>query len=340
MQHPRLNLGIIGFTPQQQALIAVQLGLNSAQPVSQDAHSQFDETRHPVWQITHFSEANALLLNAQAMASGNKYEVRFHTDTAHSDIVGLRPSELALPCAVVGQLDPAVLAQMPAGTPHTVLSDPRSMTRTLQYFEASLRPLRTLYALALQLSERQGELDNKHTFHLEHQSVLQAIVDVPRQRVMVREGLRPFDVDDAAWLNRPAGANNQPAGFMLWMVEELMWILAMHGSALPLPERYFVRPVHLRRMPRVRSSLLVPRHAALLKLLSQQAWLWLDLAAALGAQTEVQKKQLQRDMYALYICRAITTNARSSPLAHTQEGNSNSAGSDAHHLPTMAADLS
>jgi hypothetical protein len=339
MQHPRLNLGIVGFTPQHQALIAAQLSLNRAQPVSQDAYSQFDEMRHPVWQITHFSEANALLLNAQAMASSNQYEVRFHTDTAQGDIVGLRPSELALPCAVVGQLDPAVQALMPAGTPHTVLSDPRSIIQTLQYFEASLRPLRTLYALALQLSERQDELDNKHTYHLEHQSVLQAIVDVPRQRVMVRESLRPFNVDDAAWLSRPASANNQPAGFMLWMVEELMWILALHGSDMPLPERYFVRPVHLRRMPRVRSSLLVPRHAVLLKLLSQRPWHWLDLAAALGAQTDAQKKQLQRDMYALYICHTITTQPRSNPAVSTRPGNLTSEGEGEHHLPTMTGDL-
>ncbi len=123
-----------------------------------------------------------------------------------TDIMGIRPSELTLPYAISGDMSPDVAAIVTERAPNTMLYDQRSIIQTLQYFEANLRPLRTLYALAAMVQERRHEIDAKRTYHLERHGVFDAIIDLPGARVMVRDGLRPFDLDASNWLTRPMHA--------------------------------------------------------------------------------------------------------------------------------------
>jgi hypothetical protein len=338
MQHPLLNLGVIGFSIEQRALILAQLDLNRAE------HGA-GEPEHPVWQMTDYREANALLVNAQHIASVDAQGLHFHASTDVNAMMGLRPSELHVPYAVSGVLTPEISALMHSAAPNTQLHDKRSVIRTLQYFEAALRPLRTGFALACHITERTTELDDQHVFHIERDNQLQAILDVPTQRVMVREGLRPLDLDEAIWSPRPKSANSLPAGFVVWATEELGWLLAMHGASANVPGRYFSKLIYLRRMPRLRAHMLYPRHTHLLELLSQQGWKFIDLLAAVGYSEEL----LRRDLYALYLCHAITTTARKLPSGAVPsappsvgDGHSHMHTSrldDSFQLPTMAADL-
>ncbi len=337
MEHPLLNLGVIGFSAEQRALILAQLNLNRTE------HSA-GEPAHPVWQITDYREANALLVNAQHIAGVDAQGLQFHAGTQGEAMVGLRPSELHVPYAISGALTPEMAALMHSAAPNTQLHDKRSVVHTLQYFESALRPLRTAYALAHHMTERTSELDDQHVFHIERDNQLQVILDVPMQRVMVREGLRPLDLEEAIWSPRPKSANNLPAGFVVWATEELGWLLAMHGASANVPARYFSKLIYLRRLPRARAHMLYPRHTLLLELLSQQGWKFLDLLAAVGYSEEL----LRRDLYALYLCHAITTTARKMPSGVVPSGppslgdgqsHLSSRLDDSFQLPTMAADL-
>jgi hypothetical protein len=337
MQHPLLNLGVIGFSAEQRALILAQLNLNKA---GQSA----EEPDHPVWQMTDYREANALLVNAQHIARADAQGLHFHTSSDANAMVGLRPSELNVPYAISGTLRPEIAAMVASAAPNTQLYDKHSVVLTLQYFESALRPLRTAFALAYDMTERTSELDDRHVFHIERDSQLQAILDVPNQRVMVREGLRPRDLEEAIWSPRPRSANSLPVGFVVWAAEELGWLLAMHGASASIPSRYFSKSIYLRRMPRVRAHMLYPRHTLLLELLSQQGWKFVDLLSAVGYSDEL----LRRDLYALYLCHAITTTVRKLPTGVVPSGPPSlgdgqsplsSHLDDSFQLPTIAADL-
>jgi hypothetical protein len=304
MRHPWLNLGLLGFTDEQREQVQTFLALNEAG--AQGFASYEDEgplLTHPIWRISDFREANALLINTQNAHIDSENGLRFQVDPLRPNVVGVRPSDLAIPYAVCGALAKKIQDSTINQIPTMVLDDQRSMVRVLQYFEAQLRPLRAVYALAHELMERRQELDKKHTYHLMREGTLDAIVDVPQSRVMLRDGLRPVDLDAAAWQSRPASANALPHGFALWMLEEVVWMHALHCHTFILPSRYYNKPLYLRRLPRVRASMVYPRHVALLEVMTVQAHTYDDLIQLFPDQDAL----LQRDLYALYICRAITT---------------------------------
>lgn len=306
MRHPRLNLGLLGFTAEQRLFLQHYLATREAVASNGQPAKDADAwATQPLWQLTDFREANALLLNTQHAHVDADSLLRFPADVQRPDVVGVQLSELALPYAVCGTLGTKIQNSMVHQVPVVVLEDERSLAQALLHFEATLRPLRTLYALAYELLERRAELDNKHTFHLMRKSTLEAIVDVPQRRVLVRDGLRPIDLDDVVWQSRPAAANTRPPGFSVWMMEEVMWLQALHCHQFNLPKRYYQMPLYLRRTPRVRASMIYPRHAAMLEMLAQEAISYNGLMALL----EPHQAHAERDVYALYACHSITTNA-------------------------------
>lgn len=305
MHHPQLNLGLLGFTPEQRAQVQSYVDQYTALSISgEPADGSEPVFKNPLWQITGFREANALLLHTAHAQVDSEQVVRFNVDEQNTDVLGVRLTELAVPYAMCGGVSPQIHALTTRSTPRVALGDERSVVLALQHFEAALRPLRTVYALAQELIQRRSELDNKHTYHLMRKGTLDVIVDVPQRRVLVRDGLRPFDLDEAAWQPRPMSANSLPMGFSVWMLEEVAWIHALHCHAFNLPGRYRRKPLHLRRMPRVRSSLIYPRHADLLEALGKEVCDFDNLVAHFPEHAD----QLKRDLYALYVCRAITTN--------------------------------
>jgi hypothetical protein len=305
MHHPQLNLGLLGFTPEQRAQVQSYVAQNTAQAAAGAPDDGGEPVfKNPVWQITGFREANALLLNTGHARADDAQIVRFSSGTHSADALGVRLTELAVPYALCGGVSPPIDVLATRSAPRVALEDERSVVLALQHFEAALRPLRTVYALAQELIQRRSELDNKHTYHLMRRGTLDVIVDVPQRRVLVRDGLRPFDLDEAAWQPRPMSANSLPMGFSVWMLEEVAWIHALHCHAFNLPGRYRRKPLHLRRMPRVRASLIYPRHADLLEALGKEGCDYDSLVALHPEHAD----QLKRDLYALYVCRAITTN--------------------------------
>jgi hypothetical protein len=338
MQHPRFNLAAIGFSAEQRILIKAQLDAHTSAILAEADHD--DQGSRAVWQLSHYDEAHALLLNQESAYWSEAHDLRFHAGDDASGVLAIVPDQLRIPFAVSGQ------SQLALGTavPHVMLHDPHSLAQMLAYFCRNLQTLCTLYALAYEVNERQQELDATHVYHLGSETALDAIVDIPMQRVMLRPGLEVNDIALAIWSSRPASANSPPVDFVSWTWQELDWVRTLYGKSLSLPDRYFVKMIHLRRLPRVRASMFYPRHNRLFELLNQQCWKFLDLAAAVG----YDELLLRRDLYALYRCQAITTTLRKLPTKVDQIASSQSLESkptgptDSQPRPgfmTIAADL-
>lgn len=317
--HPQLYLGLVGFDEKERAAIAAFVSANAldAEPTAKgDAHLS-----HPVWQIVDYLQADALFISGRAVQQSHNNNLYFQPPasvTEHSvapnsqpwhEVMGDGPlainlDDLKQPCALSQRqklLDDGVL--LAASYPALNTNDARSMLAALQHFEALLRPLRSMYALAAQLVERREELDDQHTCHLEDNGILHAILDVPQRRILMRPTVRPADIAGDSWCSRPKSANYAPADFLECSFDEVAWVFAMHCPQMVLPSRYERKPIYLRRMPRVRPSMLYARHSLLMEQLHLQPITHAQLCDTPGIDAD----WLKRDLFALYLCRSITT---------------------------------
>jgi hypothetical protein len=316
MQHPRLNLGLVGFTTEQHTLVQRFLTLQAS--FTSTKTPKRGESPGPIpWQITDYREANALLLSTQHASVDGDQIVRFPAGQEHSDVVGVRPSELRIPYALVGDASPSIQAVMASNAPRIDLADALSMKTALVAFEADLHAVRSLFAMAQLLQARNNEVDDRHTFHVVRRGLLEAVVDLAQQRVMMRNAIQPTTLEAAYWLSRPLSANTLPPGFTQWSMEELAWIYAQHQITVNLPKRFLALPIYLHHTPQVRPWMIYPRQMELLELLGQEACSYPRLAEAFPSRLG----QLQRDLYVLLACRAITTTPPKSPDAQPASPN-------------------
>jgi hypothetical protein len=317
--HPQLYLGLIGFDEQERAAIAAFITANAleAEPTAQG------DTRlhHPIWHIVDYLQADALFINGGAVKQSLNNHLYFQPrapSDQHSLATSSQPSHEAMgesplaiylddlkqPCALSQRqkmLEDGVL--LAASYPNLNTQDARSMLAALQRFEVLLRPLRSMYTLATQLIERREELDDQHTCHLEDNGTLHAILDVPQRRILMRPTVRPVDIEGDNWCMRPKSATYAPADFIECSFDEVAWVFAMHSPELKLPSRYSNKPIYLRRMPRVRPSMLYARHSVLMEHLHLQPITHAQLCDTPG----IDETWLERDLFALYLCRSITT---------------------------------
>ena len=265
-----------------------------------------------------------MLIRAEPAHEG---EIQLEAHDAHSPLA-VNLADLVLPYAVQWLLRPAKpslpspvlpasndIANKVSAAHEVNIDSTQSLIKTLRYFEAILRPLRTLFALAEQMMERRSELDDRHVFHLTRSNTLDCIVDLSTRRLMVRDGMRPVDVYDTVWQPRPLAANTLPPGFSVWSMEEVAWLYGLHRPTIDLPKRYMQSTVYFRRLPRVRSSLLQPRHTNLMELLGSAALTYQQLRESL----DIDMENLERDLYSLYLCRAITTRSHKGAVGHDSD---------------------
>ncbi len=296
---------MIGFSAHEREHVAQVLAANTARVRSTagDDHSAAPDNDHPVWKIADFREANALLMQAPYAPQGT---LHFKTALNGNSPIAVNLSDLAVPYAI--QWSPACL--LPESERLLVrevsIAQLQSVQHALQDFEAALRPLRTLFAIADLIDERRSELDTKHVFHLVRNNALECILDIANLRIMFRDGIRPIDPYACDWLSRPRSANTLPPGFSVWALEEAAWIYALHSFETTLPKRYKKSRIYFRRLPRVRSGYIYPRHAALMELLAGKPFTFDELVAS----QSVNVANLERDLAALYQCRAITTDPK------------------------------
>jgi hypothetical protein len=309
MQQPVLYLGLIGFEPDEEVRLQRRIAANvqlSGGQLQQPNDSPL------LWQVVDFRDADALLVCGRGVQHGYSTSVEFKSSVRKPGApLGLQLDEIKLPFGLSHVHELRAMGVDVGQCPEFDPSLDSSLLKTIQYFETSLRPLRSLYALAVELTERRKELDGEHTYHLERNGALDAIVDAPGRRVLMQPSVRPVDITSGVWLRRPRSANFAPAHFLECSLEEMTWLFALHSQHLDLPERYTQKTIHLRRNPRVRGSLLLARHAALLDRLS----LVPPTLTQLRQDLPSQEQWLERDLFALYLTRAISTEARAADEA-------------------------
>ena len=122
----------------------------------------------------------------------------------------------------------------------------------------------------------------------------------------LKDGTGPADLNGSIWKSHHIEDDIELSGFTAWTLQEASWIFAKHSHEVQLPQRYFEHPIYYRRELRVRASLLYPRQIELLEQLSRKPLRYEELAALPSIDTA----QLTHDLYALYMCRAITTDPR------------------------------
>jgi hypothetical protein len=342
MEHPQLYLGLMGFDETSRAQVCDWIDDNAAAAQQGGASAQVE---HPVWSVVDFQEADALLIRGAGVEQGNGSYVQF--DVQQQPILPNTPLGADLQCIA----QPFALSDVTRlqtlgidtqGRYVVDLASSTSMLHTLQHFEAMLRPLCTLFTLAAEISARRAELDSEHTFHVERQGTLDAIIDPPQRRVLLRPGTSPVDINGGAWQRRPKSANFAPAHFVVCGMDELAWIFALHTRTLNLPKRYQSQRIYLRRNPRVRHSLLYSRHAVLLEFLCNGGMTLEQLHKALPDMA----RSLERDLFALYLVRSISTTApthssdgmSSLPVAFSQTVSASAKQPD-RRVTTLSADL-
>ncbi len=302
MQHPRLYLGLMGFDAPAEARVRSWLTANAVDGALAEG------SEHPVWQVVDFREADALLICGAGVATGCETQLQFHLHLQAAQYgapLGADLESIKQPFAISDVAHLQSLGMDVKNYPVFDLQSPSEMQRTLQIFEAVLRPLRTLFALAVELNERREELDAQHTFHLERNGILDAIVDVPRRRALIRPGARPVDIHTNAWQRRPKSANYPPAHFLECSTDELAWVFGLYSQQVALPKRYASKRIYVRHSPRVRASLIYARHAAVLERLCHGGATLEQLRQELPAIAH----WLERDLFSLYLVRSITTAA-------------------------------
>lgn len=163
MQHPLLYLGLIGFEPEDELRLRHGLELKAQQIASLASQTN---AQRLIWRVVDFQEADALLICGAGVQQGWGSHLEFSAALQRDGApLGLDLNALKQPFALSDQARLCELG-MTIGKPlelNTRQDD--SIARALIAFETMLRPLHNLYALALELTARQSELDANHTYH-------------------------------------------------------------------------------------------------------------------------------------------------------------------------------
>lgn len=301
MDHPKLNLGLVGFSATQR--MALSTMLLAHQNKNRYAKASAD---HCTWQLVEVTQADALMINAARSEEGPHNILRVHHDCAEPGPLGIALSELSLPYTVA-YLEALPPHLMPPNKVHGVdVTSYQSVLQALQYLETELQSLRALFMFAQQMLAWRSELDVRKIYQLIQPTGSLAMVDFPENTVWLKDDTSPADLNSAIWKSHHNDEDIELGGYTAWTLQEASWIFAKHSHEVQLPERYFDHPIHYRRQLRVRPALLYPRQIELLEQLSRKPLRYVQLAA----MPSIDIAQLKHDLYALFMCRAITTDPR------------------------------
>jgi hypothetical protein len=285
LELPVLRLGTAGFNAEQQD--QVQAAVNGA------------ATPIAVWEMVPFTQADAWWVNGArtlAMPDGT-LRVGPGTPTARSIQLNTReidrPLAFAKPLAGPG-FEPAFAFD---------LNDRAQAAALLRRFTAWLQPVIAQFSLASALIDHYGALGGG-TFHVLRGPTLLAVVDM-RGDVGVLPTAEAVDLEDALW-RRVSGPAAFPENFARLSMSQLMWNLAMRTRRDLLPAHYRTGLLYFRRPPRLPQQWLSDSHLLLLR----------ELASGCGTLDELQGRtglpqaHVARDLAALYLVGAITSNPK------------------------------
>ena len=283
LNRPIFWLGLVGLSPQQRAALVAVL---PHQPTSL-----------PAWRVAKFSEADAWCISGAA--------ARLHDDgtltipdsrSAESELL-LKLDQVDRPLAFTTPLAAPEIEPLTTFEPE---SEP-AVRMLLKKFEARLQPLRAQYFLGALLYQRLGSLPYA-VYGLTHQTVLLAVVDIPRRHIHYLADASPVQLEQARWDPWTPSSDAVPPRFKQVGLREVMWQFAQHSSDDLLPEAFKTKAIRLLRLPQV-----------------PEAWLKDSQRTVLGAlkagpiyreqllRSGVNPEQLVRDLGSLYFDGAVST---------------------------------
>jgi hypothetical protein len=293
MEQPTLRLGLLGFSPAQIQSVLSSLG----------AHTP----GWPRWRLSNFQEADAWCVNGAQAQTRQDGQVVVNMMLDHVPQIVLNPTHISRPLAFSTPLPPHVDVA-DACSPE----DGASLRRTLQRFEAWLRPLRAQFALGAEIMARENDL-TPGMYHLSSGGRLIAIVDLVKWQVGLLSSARPVDIEECVWERRPSMAHDIPNSFTKMSIAELMWTDAVRTAQDVLPNRYRTHTIYLRRVPNLPVGWLEDEHLVLLRALSVSSM----KLSALAHKCEMSPEMTKRALAALYYGGAVTTSRKSA--AHTKK---------------------
>lgn len=282
---PVLRLGLAGFAAQQVAELDAML-------------RQSAPGRH-VWQLGHFSEADAWWLNGARTQQVSDGTIRIVPAIPTERSLQLNLQEVDRP---VGFSLP--LAFTPSHSSYTFEpASVASINAVLEKFEGWLQPAAAQFSLAARIIEQESVLGTG-MYHVMLNGRLLAVVNMQGD-IGVFPSAGPADFDDAMWVRQPT-RTDIPDSFVRTTLSELMWQYAVRTTRDVLPKRYRTGILYFRRPPRLEQRLMSDAHLLLMRELAASAATFADLQRRSGMPSITLAKALA----ALYLVGTITTNPK------------------------------
>lgn len=289
LDRPIFWLGLAGLSPPQRVALTAVL---PRQPTSLSA-----------WRVAKFSEADAWCISGAA--------ARLHDDgtltvpdsrSAGSELL-LKLDQVDRPVAFTTPVAAPEIEPLPTFEPESE----RAVRMVLKKFEASLQPLRVRYFLGALLYQRLGSLP-RAVYALTHQTVLLAVVDIPKRQIHYLADASPVQLEQALWDPHAPGPEAMPPRFQQVGLPEVMWQFAQHSAADLLPEAFKTDAICLLRPPQVPAAWLKDSQRTVLRALQAGPTRLEQLL-----QSGVNPEQLVRDLASLYFDGAVSTVAGEAP---------------------------
>lgn len=286
LELPVLRLGLAGFTVEQQGHVRAVVKTATLPTVQ--------------WDVAPFTEADAWCVHGARTLLLPDGTLRIGAVVPGASAMQLDPTDVDRPVAFARPLPPPPFEAACAFD----VNDKGQLLALLGRFSAWLRPVVAQFSLASCIIEQQAVLGGG-TFRVLLNGVLIAMVDM-RGDVCVLPTAGPAEFEHALWRRCPADRLEIPEHFTRVSLSQLMWNFAMRSRSELLPSHYRTGLVYFRRPPRLPQRLLRDSHLLLMR----------ELACGCGTMQELQQRtglghiQVMRDLAALYLVGAITSNPK------------------------------
>ena len=312
-EQTNLRLGLAGFTADQQE--SVHAALQSRPPSA------------AAWEIVPFTEADAWWVHGARTVPMPDGTLRVNPGKPSGRSVLLDLSDIDRPLAFARPVPAA-----PFDAASFDLEDPVQVAAMLDRFSGWLQPLTAQFCLAASLLEQHAALGTG-SFHVLQGPQLIAVVNM-RGDAGVLPTATTVDFEEALWRRSPQSNPPIPEQFARLSLSQLMWQFAQRSTRDLLPPHYRTGLLYFRRPPRLPQRLMRDAHLLLLR----------ELATGCGTMEELQARtgmastQISRDLAALYLVGAITSNPKRAAAGATKRLETNdSLLSAPPSLPSAAA---
>lgn len=283
---PILRLGLAGFTAEQQQL----------------ARAAVEAPTSPLatWVLGPLAEADAWWVNGARTLPMSDGTLRVGSGAPAGYSLQLHLADVDRPLAFSRPLPAPPFEAAYAFE----LTDRHQCVGILDRFTAWLRPMLAQFSLASCIIEHHAALGGG-CFEVLLNGLLIAVVDM-RGDVGVLPTAGPGDLEEAMWRRAAAPRPEIPEHFARISMSQLMWAFAMRTQRDVLPPHYRSGLIYYRRPPRLQQRALRDSHLLVLRELATGS----GTLDELGLRTGMSEPELVRDLGALYLVGAITSNPR------------------------------